>query len=117
MLAKWLRTEPRVLILDEPTQGIDVGTKAEVHAMIADLAAQGMAIILISSEMPELIGMCDRIVVLREGHRTAEFAQRRSHPGEGAGGGRPRPREHADPAAQRAARRSRGEEEGTARLS
>ena len=74
-LAKWLRTEPRVLILDEPTQGIDVGTKAEVHAMIANLAAQGMAIILISSEMPELIGMCDRIVVLREGHLTAEFAR------------------------------------------
>ncbi|WP_217575877.1 ATP-binding cassette domain-containing protein [Mesorhizobium sp. GbtcB19] len=74
VLAKWLRTEPRVLILDEPTQGIDVGTKAEVHAMIADSAAQGMAILLISSEMPELIGMCDRIVVLREGHRTAEFA-------------------------------------------
>ncbi|MER8765559.1 MULTISPECIES: ATP-binding cassette domain-containing protein [unclassified Mesorhizobium] len=75
VLAKWLRTEPRVLILDEPTQGIDVGTKADVHAMIADLAAQGMAIILISSEMPELIGMCDRIIVLREGHRTAEFAR------------------------------------------
>ena len=75
VLAKWLRTEPRVLILDEPTQGIDVGTKAEVHAMIANLAAQGMAIILISSEMPELIGMCDRIVVLREGHRMAEFAR------------------------------------------
>lgn len=74
-LAKWLRTEPRVLILDEPTQGIDVGTKAEVHAMIADLAAHGMAILLISSEMPELIGMCDRIVVLREGHQTAEFAR------------------------------------------
>jgi rhamnose transport system ATP-binding protein len=75
VLAKWLRTEPRVLILDEPTQGIDVGTKAEVHAMVADLAAQGMAIILISSEMPELIGMCDRVVVLREGQRTAEFAR------------------------------------------
>ncbi|MES0031250.1 ATP-binding cassette domain-containing protein [Mesorhizobium sp. M0040] len=75
VLAKWLLTEPRVLILDEPTQGIDVGTKAEVHAMVADLAAQGMAIILISSEMPELIGMCDRIIVLREGHRTAEFAR------------------------------------------
>ncbi len=74
-LAKWLRTEPRILILDEPTQGIDVGTKAEVHAMIADLAAQGMAIILISSEMPELIGMCDRIVVLKEGRKTAEFAR------------------------------------------
>ncbi|MER9523904.1 ATP-binding cassette domain-containing protein [Mesorhizobium sp. M0292] len=75
VLAKWLRTEPRVLILDEPTQGIDVGTKAEVHAMIADLAAQGMAILLISSEMPELIGMCDRIVVLREGRQTAEFSR------------------------------------------
>ena len=72
-LAKWLGTQPRILILDEPTQGIDVGTKAEVHQMIADLARQGMAIILISSEMPELIGMCDRIVVLREGHKTAEF--------------------------------------------
>lgn len=72
-LAKWLGTEPRILILDEPTQGIDVGTKAEVHEMIADLTRQGMAIILISSEMPELIGMCDRMVVLREGHKTAEF--------------------------------------------
>jgi len=74
-LAKWLRTEPRVLILDEPTQGIDVGTKAEVHAMIADLAAQGMAIILISSDMPELLGMCDRIIVLREGIKTEEFVR------------------------------------------
>ena len=72
-LAKWLRTEPRILILDEPTQGIDVGTKAEVHAMIAELARQGLAIILISSEMPELIGMCDRIVALREGQKTGEF--------------------------------------------
>ncbi len=75
-LAKWLRTEPRILILDEPTQGIDVGTKAEVHAMIAELASQGLAIILISSEMPELIGMCDRIAVLREGRKTAEFEGR-----------------------------------------
>ncbi|MEJ6782177.1 ATP-binding cassette domain-containing protein [Aminobacter sp. Piv2-1] len=72
-LAKWLRTEPRILILDEPTQGIDVGTKAEVHAMIAELARQGLAIVLISSEMPELIGMCDRIVALREGQKTGEF--------------------------------------------
>ena len=60
-----------MLILDEPTQGIDVQTKAEVHAMIAELARQGLAIILISSELPELIGMCDRIVVLREGEVTA----------------------------------------------
>ena len=75
VLAKWLATNPRLLILDEPTQGIDVQSKAEVHSMIADLARQGIAIILISSEMPELIGMCDRIVVLREGRKTAEFSR------------------------------------------
>jgi rhamnose transport system ATP-binding protein len=75
VLAKWLATNPQLLILDEPTQGIDVQSKAEVHAMIADLAKQGMAIILISSEMPELLGMCDRIVVLREGCQTAEFSR------------------------------------------
>ncbi len=75
VLAKWLATHPRVLILDEPTQGIDIESKAEVHAMISDLAKSGMAIILISSEMPELLGMCDRIMVLREGVRTAEFSR------------------------------------------
>ncbi|MGE3741373.1 MAG: ABC transporter, partial [Geminicoccaceae bacterium] len=64
---------PRLLILDEPTQGIDVQTKAEVHGVIADLAGQGLAIVLISSELPELLGMCDRIVVLREGRITAEL--------------------------------------------
>jgi rhamnose transport system ATP-binding protein len=73
VLSKWLATKPRVLILDEPTQGIDVQTKADVHAMIADLAADGMAIILISSELPELLGMCDRIIVLREGAVSAHF--------------------------------------------
>ena len=72
-LSKWLATDPRILILDEPTQGIDVRTKAEVHAMIVELARQGLAIILISSELPELLGMCDRILVLREGRMTAEF--------------------------------------------
>ena len=75
VLSKWLATKPCLLILDEPTQGIDVESKAEVHAMISDLAKQGMAIILISSEMPELIGMCDRIVVLREGRKSAEFSR------------------------------------------
>jgi rhamnose transport system ATP-binding protein len=74
VLSKWLATIPRVLILDEPTQGIDVQSKSEVHAMIAELARQGMAIILISSELPELVGMCDRIVVLREGLVTARFS-------------------------------------------
>jgi rhamnose transport system ATP-binding protein len=75
VLSKWLATEPSVLILDEPTQGIDVGSKAEVHAMIAALARDGLAIILISSELPELLGMSDRIVVMREGRITAEFSR------------------------------------------
>lgn len=75
VLSKWLATQPRVLILDEPTQGIDVQTKADVHAMIASLACQGLAIILISSELPELLGMCDRMIVLREGHVAGEFTR------------------------------------------
>ena len=75
VLSKWLAANPRLMILDEPTQGVDVQSKAEVHAMIAELAAQGLAIILISSELPELLGMCDRIVVLREGRQTATFAR------------------------------------------
>ncbi|PSL17758.1 ATP-binding cassette domain-containing protein [Shimia abyssi] len=73
VLAKWLATKPKILILDEPTQGIDVQSKAEVHAIIADLAKAGMAIVLISSEMPELIGMCDRITVMREGRQADTF--------------------------------------------
>lgn len=75
VLSKWLATNPRLLILDEPTQGIDVQSKAEVHQMIAELAQQGLAIMLISSELPELIGMCDRIIVLREGRVTAHFSR------------------------------------------
>jgi len=74
VLSKWLATNPRLLILDEPTQGIDVQSKSEVHAMIAELAQQGLAIILISSELPELVGMCDRMIVLREGRMTAQFS-------------------------------------------
>jgi rhamnose transport system ATP-binding protein len=73
VLSKWLTTAPRVIIFDEPTQGIDVQTKAEVHTMIAGLARQGIAIILISSELPELIRMCHRILVLKEGRVTAEL--------------------------------------------
>jgi rhamnose transport system ATP-binding protein len=75
VLAKWLATNPKVLILDEPTQGIDVQAKAHVHAIIAELSKQGIAIILISSEMPELLGMCSRIVVLREGHVSATMSR------------------------------------------
>lgn len=66
-LARWLATDPRLLILDEPTQGVDVGAKAEIHAIISTLAERGVAIILISSELPEILGMSDRIVVMREG--------------------------------------------------
>ena len=66
-LARWLMTDPRVLILDEPTQGVDVGAKAEIQAIIADLAARGVAILLISSELPELLGLCDRVAVMRAG--------------------------------------------------
>jgi rhamnose transport system permease protein/rhamnose transport system ATP-binding protein len=75
VLSKWLAMTPRVIIFDEPTQGVDVQTKAEVHAMIADLARHGIAIILISSELPELVGMCHRILVLKEGRVTGEFAR------------------------------------------
>ncbi len=73
MLAKWLNTEPRVLILDEPTRGIDVGAKAEVHAMIHELAAQGVAIIVISSDLPEVLALGDRVLVMREGRQMGVF--------------------------------------------
>jgi rhamnose transport system ATP-binding protein len=66
-LARWLMTGARVLLLDEPTQGVDVGAKAEIHALIGDLVEQGTAVLLISSELPELLGMCDRIAVMRAG--------------------------------------------------
>ena len=68
LIARCLMTRPKVLILDEPTRGIDVGAKAEVHRLISDLAAQGMAIIMISSELPEVLGMSDRVMVMHEGH-------------------------------------------------
>jgi rhamnose transport system ATP-binding protein len=75
VLAKWLGTDPRVLILDEPTRGIDVGTKAAVHGLMSGLAAQGMAILMISSELPEILGMSDRILVMREGRLTGQFTR------------------------------------------
>ncbi len=73
VLAKWLTTNPKVLILDEPTRGVDIGAKAEVHRIVSDLAASGMAIILISSELPEVLAMADRILVMYEGRITAEL--------------------------------------------
>lgn len=75
VLAKWLATNPRILILDEPTRGIDVGTKAAVHALMSNLASEGMAILMISSELPEVLGMSDRILVMREGYLTGHFTR------------------------------------------
>ncbi|MFB4295463.1 sugar ABC transporter ATP-binding protein [Actinomadura sp. NTSP31] len=75
VLAKWLATEPTVLIVDEPTRGIDVGTKAEVHRLLSELAAQDLAVLMISSDLPEVIGMADRVLVMHEGRLTAEIAR------------------------------------------
>ena len=75
VIAKWLATRPTVLLLDEPTQGVDIGAKAEVHRIISQLAAQGLAIVLISSELPELMGMADRVLVLHEGRIAAAFGR------------------------------------------
>ncbi|MDO8774328.1 MAG: sugar ABC transporter ATP-binding protein [Burkholderiaceae bacterium] len=74
VLSKWLFSNPEVLILDEPTRGIDVGAKYEIYTIIAQLASEGKCVIMISSEMPELLGMCDRICVLNEGTFVAEFS-------------------------------------------
>lgn len=68
LIARWLLTKPRILILDEPTRGIDVGAKAEIHRLITGLAAEGVAVLMISSELPEVLGMADRIMVMHEGH-------------------------------------------------
>ncbi len=68
LIARWLLTNPRILILDEPTRGIDVGAKAEIHRLITQLAGQGVAVLMISSELPEVLGMSDRIMVMHEGH-------------------------------------------------
>ena len=66
-LARWLATGPALLLLDEPTQGVDVGAKAEIHRLMAELAAGGLAILMISSELPEVLGMSDRVAVMRNG--------------------------------------------------
>ena len=75
ILARWLLTDPSVLILDEPTRGIDIGVKAEFYEMIGELAASGRAILLISSELPELLALCDRVLVMAEGRLTANIAR------------------------------------------
>jgi ribose transport system ATP-binding protein len=73
VLAKWLSLKPKVILLDEPTRGIDVNAKAEIYSLISDLAKAGVGVILVSSELPEVLAMSDRIVVMSEGKKTAEF--------------------------------------------
>jgi ABC-type sugar transport system ATPase subunit len=80
VLAKWLLTNPRVLFLDEPTRGIDVGAKQEIYAQINRLAESGLAIVLVSSELPEVLGLSDRIIVLHEGRVTGEFTRKEATP-------------------------------------
>jgi D-xylose transport system ATP-binding protein len=80
VLAKWLLTNPRVLFLDEPTRGIDVGAKQEIYAQINRLAREGLAIVLVSSELPEVLGLSDRVVVLHEGKLTGEFTRAEATP-------------------------------------
>ncbi|MBO3749155.1 sugar ABC transporter ATP-binding protein [Streptosporangiaceae bacterium NEAU-GS5] len=78
VLAKWLATRPRVLIVDEPTRGIDVGTKAEVHRLLSELASEGVAVLMVSSELPEVLGMADRVLVMHEGRLVADIARDRA---------------------------------------
>ncbi len=80
VIAKWLATNPKLLIIDEPTRGIDIGTKSEVHRLLSELAGQGMAILMISSELPEVLGMADRVLVVCEGEITAELDRAEATP-------------------------------------
>ncbi len=75
LVARWLLTTPEILMIDEPTRGIDVGAKAEIHRLMSQLAGQGKAILMVSSEMPEILGMSDRVLVMSEGRLTAEFSR------------------------------------------
>jgi L-arabinose transport system ATP-binding protein len=75
VLARWLARQPKVLILDEPTRGIDIGAKAEIYGIISDLAAAGVALLVISSELPEVLGLADRIVVMQGGRVTGELSR------------------------------------------
>jgi rhamnose transport system ATP-binding protein len=73
VISKWLATQPEVIILDEPTKGIDIGSKAAVHQFMSELVGHGLAVIMVSSELPEVMGMADRIIVMHEGLMVAQF--------------------------------------------
>lgn len=75
LLSRWLLTLPDILMIDEPTRGIDVGAKAEIHRLMSELAQQGKAIVMVSSELPEVLGMSDRVLVMREGRIAGELTR------------------------------------------
>jgi ABC-type sugar transport system ATPase subunit len=75
VVGKWLASKPKMLIVDEPTRGVDVGAKAEIHRLLSELAQQGLGILMISSELPEVLGMSDRILVMRNSRLVAEFSR------------------------------------------
>jgi len=80
VIAKWLALEPKILLIDEPTRGVDIGAKAEVHSLLNQLAQRGVAILMISSELPEVLGMSDRILVMREGRIAGELSRPEATP-------------------------------------
>lgn len=73
VIAKWLAARPRVLLFDEPTRGVDVGAKAAIHTLVRELAAEGLAVLIVSSELPELLGMSDRVLVMADGRLAGEL--------------------------------------------
>jgi ribose transport system ATP-binding protein len=75
VLSKWLATGPKILLLDEPTRGIDIGAKKEIYTIIEELAARGLGVVMVSSELPEILAIADRILVMSEGRLTAEFSR------------------------------------------
>ena len=80
MLGKWLATNPKLIILDEPTKGIDIGSKAAVHRFISELVTRGLSVILVSSELPEVLGLADRVVVMQHGHVRRVFERHEATP-------------------------------------
>jgi ribose transport system ATP-binding protein len=82
VFGRMLLTEPRLLLLDEPTRGVDIGAKAEIYRLLGELAGQGIGVLLASSELPELVGVCDRVVVLRDGRDVASFSTADSSEGD-----------------------------------
>ena len=76
MIGKWLAIAPKVIFMDEPTRGVDVGAKSEIHGILRNLASRGVAVVVISSELPEIVGMCDRVLVMKEGVITGEVTEK-----------------------------------------